>query len=298
MSMKPFTYLAPIAPFEYLRPNTLDEAVETLDIYGDRAKLLAGGTDLTILLKDRAIKPEVIIDISRLRKELAGITVKDNKLMIGALTTFTELERDANVKLFAQALSEGASLVGTYQIRNLGTIGGNLANASPSADSGPPLIALSGLIHIRCQHGERSIPVEHLFMDVKKTVLSPNDIITGVELPANEKVSSRYVRAQKRNENALSIVSVAVASQIEGNRFGASRVSLGSAAPTPILCESSSERLSGSLVCSETFEVVARFARDECVPSKRALRAGPEYRRHLVYVLTKRAIQEVSGIAR
>ena len=296
--MKPFTYLAPIAPFEYVVPGSVEEAVQALDSWGNRAKLIAGGTDLTILLKDRVVKPEAVVDISRLRKELAGITLKDGKLMIGALTTFTELEKDSRVVRYAQALSEAASHVGTYQIRNLGTIAGNLANASPSADSAPPLIALSAQLSVRSMNGERKIAVEDIFTGAKTTVLSTTDLITHIEIPAKEKMSNCWMSARKRNENALSIASVAVASEISEGKYGASRISLGSAAPTPILAKRSSAKLSGSVVSPETIEAVALEAKEECQPSKRALRAGVEYRRHLVYVLTKRAIQRLSNTVR
>ena len=296
--MKPFTYLAPIAPFEYVVPGSVEEAVQALDSWGDRAKLIAGGTDLTILLKDRVVRPEAVVDISRLRNELAGITLKDGKLMIGALTTFTELEKDSRVVRYAQALSEAASHVGTYQIRNLGTIAGNLANASPSADSAPPLIALSAQLSVRSMNGERKIAVEDIFTGAKTTVLSTTDLITHIEIPAKEKMSNCWMSARKRNENALSIASVAVASEISEGKYGASRISLGSAAPTPILAKRSSAKLAGSVVSPETIEAVALEAKEECQPSKRALRAGVEYRRHLVYVLTKRAIQRLSNTVR
>ncbi len=295
MNMKPFTYMAPIAPFEYQCVTSVDEAVRALSNYGDNAKLIAGGTDLTILLKDRIVKPEVVVDISHLQKELAGVTIKDGKLRIGALTTFTELERDPQVRRYARALSDAASHVGTCQIRNLGTLGGNLANASPSADSAPPLIALSAHVYARSRKGERKIAVENLFSGVKKTTLNPNELITHVELPANERISNCWLAARKRNENALSIVSVAVASEIRDEKFGATRISLGSAAPTPILAKESSARLTGKSITAETVEAAAVAARDECMPSRRALRAGIEYRRHLVYVLTKRAIQQISN---
>ena len=296
--MKPFTYLAPIAPFEYVVPGSVEEAVQALDSWGNRAKLIAGGTDLTILLKDRVVRPEAVVDISRLRKELAGITLKDGKLMIGALTTFTELEKDSRVVRYAQALSEAASNVGTCQIRNLGTIAGNLANASPSADSAPPLIALSAQLSVRSRNGERKMAVEDIFTGVKTTVLSAADLITHIEIPVKEKMSNCWMSARKRNENALSIASVAVASEISEGKYGASRISMGSAAPTPILAKRSSAKLAGSVVSPETIEAVALEAKEVCQPSKRALRAGVEYRRHLVYVLTKRAIQRLSSTVR
>ena len=122
--------------------------LDALSQYGSKAKLIAGGTDLTIALKERFIHPEVVIDLNHLRSNLSGIEVTKTSLKIGAMTTYTELERDSNVQRYAKALTEAASQVGTFQIRNLGTMGANLANGSPAADTAPPLIALSAKVNL------------------------------------------------------------------------------------------------------------------------------------------------------
>jgi len=290
--MKSFQYLAPIAPFDYLRPNNLDELCDALSQYGAKAKLLAGGTDLTIALKQRLIQPEVLIDLNRVRKELTGIDVSKSSLIIGAMTTYTELEGNQAVVRYARALSEAASQVGTYQIRNLGTVGANLANGSPAADTAPPLIVLRAKVHLRNKHGTREMPVEDFITGVKKTAIHPDEIITSVELPISEGVSSYWMRSAKRNENVISVVSVAVASEIRSNRFGESRIALGAVAPTPILATESSSELSGSPVDQSTIEAVSKLAAKESKPIS-DVRASADYRRHLVYVLTKRTINKI-----
>lgn len=295
--MKAFQYLAPIAPFEYLIPNSMDELFKALGRYGSKAKLIAGGTDLTIALKERLIHPEVVIDLNHLRANLSGIEATKTSLKIGSMTTYSELERDPNVQRYARALSEAASQVGTHQIRNLGTIGANLANGSPAADAAPPLIALSTNVNLQSKLGIRKMPVEEFFTGVKKTAIQPDEIITSVEIPLNTRVSSYWMRAARRNENVISIVSVAVASEIQGNSFGVSRISLGAVAPTPILAKKSSAKLTGRLVTEETIEEVSNLAKDESKPIT-DVRAGAEYRRHLVYVLTKRTIRKVVSLAR
>jgi aerobic carbon-monoxide dehydrogenase medium subunit len=291
--LKAFQYLAPIFPFEYVTPRSTKELLRALDSYGVKAKLLAGGTDLTIALKQHVVKPEAIIDLSHLRKELSGIAISSGVLRIGAMTTYTEIESDVYVMRFARALGLAASQIGTPQIRNLGTIGGNLANGSPAADTAPPLIALSAEVKLRSKHGERTVPVEEFFAGVKKTRLMPNEIVSSVDIPARENFSSHWVRVANRNENVLSIVSVAVASEVLGDRFGEARISLGAVAPTPILAEKSSSALSGRQIDEETIERAATEAMKECSPIS-DVRAGAEYRRQMVYVLTKRAIQEVA----
>jgi carbon-monoxide dehydrogenase medium subunit len=295
--MKAFQYLAPIAPFDYVMPDRMDELLDALAQYGSKAKLIAGGTDLTIALKERLVNPEVIIDLNHLRPSLSMIEVTKTSLKIGSMMTYTQLEADPNIKRYATALSEAASQVGTYQIRNLGTIGANLANGSPAADTAPPLIVLSATINLQSKHGRRKLPVEEFFTGVKKTALRPDELITDIEVPLNSNISSQWMRTAKRNENAISVVSVAVASEIHANSFGTSRISLGAVAPTPILAKESSSRLTGSSITEETIETVSKLAIEESRPIS-DVRAGAEYRRHMVYVLTKRTIRNVAGLAR
>ena len=290
--MKAFQYLAPIAPFEYAVPRNTAELTAILDSYGDRAKLLAGGTDLTIALKQRSIKPDVIIDLSRLRSLLSGTTVSDTSLQIGAMTTLTQLEGDISIRRYARALSIAASQMGTYQVRNLGTLGGNLVNGSPAADTAPPLIALSARVTLQSSHDERTVPVEDFFTGVKKTKILPNEFLRSVEIPIKKRVSSHWMRVANRNQNVLSVVSVAVASEILGDDFGESRISLGAVAPTPILAREASSIMNRKVMNEETAEAVAVAARSECRPIS-DVRASAEYRRSMVYVLTKRTIDEI-----
>ena len=292
--MKSFQYLAPIAPFDYVVPTDMTKLLNILHDYGSDAKIISGGTDLTIALKQRLIKPKIIVDLNHVRGELSGITVEDDSLKIGATTTYTEIERDQHINSHAQALSQAASQVGTFQIRNLGTIGANLANGSPAADSAPPLIALSAKIKLLSKQGERTIPIENFFTGVKKTVLRPDEIITAIEIPIKNKTSSSWMRFAKRNENVISVVSVAVACEINNGAFGESRISLGAVAPTPILAKESSSKLAGKTINSETIEAAATAAKNECKPIS-DVRGSAEYRRHLIYVLTKRTISQAAN---
>lgn len=297
ITVKAFQYLAPITAFDYFKPANIDELLNTLSQYSSEAKLIAGGTDLTIALKERLIKPKVIIDLNHLRSKLSGVEVTKTSLKIGSMTTYTELEQDFNVQRYARALSEAASQVGTFQIRNLGTIGGNLSNGSPAADTAPPLIVLSAKVNLKSKQGEREIPVEDFMTGVKKTALQPGEIMTDIQIPLNNRVFSHWMRTAKRNENVISVVSVAVASEIQGDRFGASKISLGAVAPTPILAKKSSSKLTGSPINEETIEEVSNLAKDESKPIT-DVRASSEYRRHLVYILTKRSIRKIISRAR
>jgi len=295
--MKSFQYLAPIAPFNYMRPSNLSELLDALSEYGSKAKLLAGGTDLTIALKERMINPQVIIDLNRVRTELTGVKELKDSIQIGAMTTYTELETNPTIIRYARALSEAASQVGTYQIRNLGTIAANLANGSPAADTAPPLIVLNGKVHLESKQEQRDMSVEEFITGVKKTAIRSDEIITSIEIPTKDNVSSYWMRSAKRNENVISVVSVAVASEIQSNRFGESRIALGAVAPTPILAKESSAKLSGSQIDPETVETVSKLAAKESKPIS-DVRASADYRRHLIYVLTKRTINKIVTLSR
>ncbi|HUH82366.1 MAG TPA: xanthine dehydrogenase family protein subunit M [Nitrososphaerales archaeon] len=286
--MRPFQYLAPIPAFEYVVPRTLPELFDALG-HGKGLQVIAGGTDLTIALKERIVTPRTVIDLGQLRRELGGIEMGEGTLQIGALATFSQIESSPHVSRYANALGQAAANVGTLQIRSIATLGGNLATASPAADSAPPLIALGATAALLSGSGRRTLPVQGVFTGPKRNGLQPGEIISSVEIPANEEVWSAWMRAAVRNENALSTVSVAVASSIAGGRFGPSRVALGAVAPTPILAERASAAMTGSEATSEQAGRVAALAAEDARPIS-DIRASAGYRKRLVSVLTRRLI--------
>ena len=287
--MRPFQYLAPFPSFRYLAPKSVGELLDSLEVGGEGSVVIAGGTDLMMALKERTTTPDAVIDISRLGRELGGIRKGGGALRIGALTTFAEIEASQLVDRFAEALKTAAANVGTLQIRNLATIGGNLATASPAGDSAPPLIALGACVKILSRSGERTVPVESFFRGVKKNALLRGEVVAEVALPAREGVSSAWARGAVRNENALSTVSVAVSASIANGRFGESRVALGAVAPTPMLAEKSSKLMTEGDATAEKAEEVAALAAEEARPIT-DIRASAAYRKRLVFVLTRRLI--------
>ena len=289
--MKSFQYLAPIPHFGYLAPGTLPELFEALSDHGKELQIIAGGTDLMIALKERTATPEVVVDLGRLRKELGGIAVGGGALRIGALATFAQIEASPFVARYAEALRQAAANVGTLQIRSIATLGGNLATASPAADSAPPLIALEATVTLLSRNGQRRLPAQDVFSAPKKNGLRAGEIISSVEIPAKE-VRSAWTRAAVRKENVLSTVSVALASTVQDGRFGASRVALGAVAPTPILAETASRAMTGSEAVPEAADRVASLAADDSRPIS-DIRASAHYRKHLVYVLTRRLVLQV-----
>ena len=290
--MKTFQYLAPIPAFEYVAPRTLSELFEILDGHGKEIQVIAGGTDLIIALKERAVAPEIVVDLGRLRNELGGVSVEDGVLRIGALATFSQIESSPFVARYANALRQAAANVGTLQIRSIATLGGNLATASPAADSAPPLIALGATVTLLSGSGQRSLPAQSVFAGPKRNGLRPGEIVSSVEIPANEEIRSAWTRSAVRNENVLSTVSVAVALAVKDGRFGPSRVALGAVAPTPILAEKATAAITGSEATEDQVKRVAVLAAEDARPIS-DIRASAHYRKRLVFVLTKRLILQI-----
>ena len=245
-----------------------------------------------IALKERLVVPQIVVDLVRLRKQLGGIAVEGEMLRIGALATFYQMESNPFVARYANSLCQAAANVGTLQIRSVATLGGNLATASPAADSAPPLIALGATATLLSRSGERKLPVQSVFTGPKRNGLRPGEIVSSVEIPANEEVRSVWMRAAVRNENALSTVSVAVASTIANGKFGQSRVALGAVAPTPILAEKASAAMTGSDATSDQAGRVAALAAEDSKPVS-DIRASAHYRKRLVSVLTRRLILQM-----
>jgi CO/xanthine dehydrogenase FAD-binding subunit len=211
---------------------------------------------------------------------------------VGALATFSQIESSPFVARYANALLQAAANVGTLQIRSIATLGGNLATASPAADSAPPLIALGATVTLTSGSGQRTLPVQSVFAGPKRNGLRAGEIVSSVEIPAKEEVRSAWTRSAVRNENALSTVSVAVASAIQDGRFGPSRVALGAVAPTPILAERACEAMEGSEATADQAEMVAALAAEDARPIS-DIRASALYRKRLVRVLTKRLIMQI-----
>jgi carbon-monoxide dehydrogenase medium subunit len=289
--VRPFTCLAPLPEFEYLVPETLQELLRMLDEYNERAKIIAGGTDLTILLKDRAIKPEFIIDISRLKKELGYIREVGSNIEVGSLTTHSEISESELLMRKAECLVEACSTLGTWQVRNLGTIGGNLVNASPAADTAPPLLVLNASITLKSLKNERILKLEEFFKGVKQTVIKPNEVLEKIFFKPldKDKYASTWMRIGRRNANSISVVSVANVIKIEDYFFEDVRIALGAVAPTPIIAREASNFLKGKRVNIDNIEKAAEIAASEARPIS-DIRASEWYRREMIKVLTKRSI--------
>ncbi|HEY66424.1 MAG TPA: xanthine dehydrogenase family protein subunit M [Caldilineae bacterium] len=275
--------------FAYEVPQSLSEATQILRHWGPEARALAGGTDLLVQIKEGGWVPACLVSLRRL-DELKGIRPGEDGLWIGARTTMAELTAASALRPYA-ALREGAGIIGSAQIRNVATIGGNLCNAAPSADTAPGLIVL-GAEAIIADGGQRTVKVEDLFVGPGQTILQPGELLTGLRIPAlPPRSGSAYLRHTPRAWMDIAVVGVASYIQLdEAGRCVDVRIALGAVAPTPIRAPQAEAILRGEVPTDQAIEAAAQQAMKEARPIS-DVRGSADYRRHLVSVLTRRTLQ-------
>lgn len=275
---------------KFLYPTSIDDLVNILAEHGPDAKIIAGGTDLFLLIKSGVLQPKVIVDITKI-EELNYIKKDKDVIRIGALTTFTDVIESELLQSEVPLLVDAAKTVAAPQIRNVATIAGNLVNASPAADSALPLIALKATLKLRSTEGVRQIPVENFFVFVKKTILKPNEFLEEIIIPRHQNIAGTFIKLGKRNALVLSIVSVAVALRLQNGQINYAGIGLGSVAPTPLRAKKAESLLMNQKPTPDLIENVAITARDEASPISDN-RGSAEYRKAMIYELTKVAIED------
>lgn len=288
------TFYRRLPRFDYIVPETLDEALKTLNKYKDAAKLLAGGTDLVLQMKKREIKiPEYVIDLKSI-SGLGHISCEAEGLKIGALTTISAIEQSPEVHREFPILTQAASLMASPQIRNRATFVGNICNAAASADSAPSLLVLSASVKIRSARKERIIPMEKFFTGPGTTVLKSNEIVAGISVPKQlPGTRGVYLKLSPRHSMDLAVVGVAASGICRNGLCEDVRIALGAVAPTPIRVAGAEAILKGRKISPELIDKAAQSAVNECSPRKNSYRATPEYRRDMVYVMTRRALNQI-----
>ena len=272
--------------FEYFEPASLPEACALLARYQGRAQPLAGGTDLLVELKEQLRRADCVVNI----KKIPGIDRlafdAHDGLHIGALVTAREVELAAFTGEHYASLVQAARELGSIQVRNRATIIGNVCRASPSADTLPPLIADGAEITVHGPSGHRSLPLEEFFTGPGKTVLRHDELATAIRVPAPAPRTRKiYIKHGRRKAMELATVGVAVtASPKEG------RIVLGAVAPTPIRARNAEAMLRGQVLEPALIERAARAAMEESRPISN-VRASADYRREMVAVLTRRALE-------
>src|SRR5712691_3549709 len=276
--------------FDLATPGSLDECLKLLAAREGETKLLAGGTDLLPQMKNGLTKPARVIDLSGVA-ELRVLAADDGRgFRVGAAVTARQLERDARVKATYPALAESGALVGSIQVRNLATVGGNLCNAAPSADMAPPLIALEAEAVIAGPKGRRRVPLASFFEGVRKTVLGPDELLIELVVPApGPRSGGHYLRHTPRRELDIAVVGVASQITLSNGVCGKARISLASVAPTPVRATAAERVLEGQPLTEERIEEAAKLAVEAARPISDQ-RGSAEFRKHLVRVLTQRTL--------
>lgn len=274
--------------FAYERPATLAEALALLEAHGPAARLLAGGTDLIIRLRDGSARPSVVIDVKRIAELDPVIREVDGRLVIGARTVMTDIAADPGVRRHFLALAEAAAVVGSVQIRNRATLAGNICNASPAADTAPPLLVYDATVVAAGPRGPRRIPIDDFFLKSGVTTLAPGEIVTAVEIPVPAvPAGAAHERRTRRRGHDLASVTLSVA--VDGS--GTTRLAYGSVGPRPVLFVDETGVLADPAASAEAKAQVLERAFADASPSPRSMRASPEYRLAMLRVLGARAIR-------
>jgi len=276
--------------FDLATPNSLDECLKLLAERGPETKLVAGGTDLLVQMKNGLLKPARVIDLSGIA-DLRILAPDDGRgLRVGAAVTARRLELDATVRARYAALGESGALVGSVQVRNLATVGGNICNAAPSADMAPPLVALEAEAVIAGPSGRRRVPVASFFTGVRRTVLGPDELLLEFAVPApGPRSGGSYLRHTPRRELDIAVVGVASQVTLTDGVCAKARIALAAVAPTPVRATAAEQSLEGQRLTPERIEQAAALAVEAARPISDQ-RGSAEYRRHLVRVLTRRTL--------
>ena len=285
-------FIRRLPSFEYHAPASIQEALECLSQCAGKAKVLAGGTDLLVSMKKREQVPEHLINLKGIEGLNAIRYDEKQGLAIGGLATVGDIERSHIVKEKFTALWDVVNVMAAPQVRNLGTIGGNLCSAVPSADTAPPLIALGASVRLLGAKGERSVPVESFFKGPGESVLKADEILVEVLVPnPPENSGGAYFKLMRRNAMDLALVGAAVFLRINKDKkvCQEARIALGAVAPTPMRARKAEQVLVGRAVKEESAKEAGNAARLEAKPIS-DIRASEAYRRDMVGVLTKRAI--------
>lgn len=277
--------------FEYFAPDTLEEACKLLHDLGPAAKVMAGGTDLVPPMKDKVLKIDYCIDLKRIQ-ELEYLNYDEEGLKIGCLTKLFDIQTSALVHQVNPSIAASAKFIASTQVRNKGTMVGNICNASPSCDTAPILIAQNAKVLVQGYDHSREILVRDLFKGVKRTVLFYDEIVTGIVVPplaADE--CAAYTPLTVRQAMDLCIAGVAAWLKMDGNVCVDARLALGAVAPTPVRAYSAEKVIIGKELTDEIIAAAGVAAMRDCKPVS-DVRASAEYRHEMIRVFTKRAIRK------
>jgi len=272
--------------FEYVKPKDMDEALHVFSLYREKARALAGGTDLVMHLKENIARPEVVVDLKAL-DELAVFEMKGSTLRIGALVTFSDLINSPVVKSRFPVLWEASLTVASVGVRNRATLAGNICSAVPSADSAPALAVYCAEVLVRGIKGERRIPIGAWFTGPKKTALNPEEIVTAVELELPGKKSAGcYMKLARYEGEDLAQGGVAVLVSSDDTY----RVAVCALGPAPSRCPGTEAALNGNKLGEKTLARAKEAILKEVSPIT-DIRSSKEYRLHMTQIMLGRALE-------
>jgi CO/xanthine dehydrogenase FAD-binding subunit len=276
--------------FELVLPESVDDCLKLLAQRGPEAKVLAGGTDLLPQLKNGLLKPPCVIDLSGVAALRVLGAANGQGLRVGSAVTARTLEQDRAVRARYPAIAESGALVGSVQVRNLATVGGNLCNAAPSADMAPPFIALDAEAVIVGPRGQRRVPLTSFFTGVRRTMLEPGELLLELAVPdPGPHSGGTYVRHTPRRELDIAVVGVASQLTLANGVCTKARIALAAVAPVPLRAKAAEQWLEGQRPTPERIARAAELAVDVARPISDQ-RGSADYRRHLVKVLTRRTL--------
>ena len=278
--------------FDYIRPGTMDDAIAALQA-NDEPYLLAGGTDLLIGMKTRAVQPKCLIDLKGI-PDLDGIEYDDG-FKLGALTTVRDVEVSLLIREKIPALSEAAGTLGSIQIRNRATIGGNLCHGSPAADMAAILLAMNCEVKIATGNGARTIGLDQFFIAPNRTALQPNEILGQLIIPKEiEQFKGIYLKHGPRKAMDIGMVNIAILLDADAGSGLCNQImiALGAVAPRPIRAKKAEALLNGNKLKPETIQKAAEAAAGEATPIT-DFRASAGYRKDLVENLVARGIHQI-----
>ncbi len=282
--------------FDLVRPRSLNEALQVLAVGSPDVLPIAGGTNLTVDMRSGRYEPRVVVDIEKL-PELKGIRRENGQVCIGGGVTIAELLKDRLIAETAPGLKAACAVFANPLIRNRATVGGNLVDGSPAADTAPSLLALDAEIELTSQDGRRRLPLDEFFIYVRKTARQPNEVVTALRwaVPAPGSGCAFY-KLGLRKADAISVVSVAVVLEVQAGVCQKARIALGSVAPRPLRAKSAEQLLTGKPLTRALFEEAAAIAGETISPIS-DLRASADYRRLTTIALTRRMLEKAAELA-
>lgn len=285
--------MMPTGFWDLEKPGSLSEALSILHRLGERAKPLAGGTDLLLQLRRRKLSADHLVSLQRIGG-LDSITRIERDLHLGALVTMDQMTKSGHVGIVSPSLAMAAGHLGSRQIRSVATVGGNLCNGSPSAETAPVLLVHDASVTVASLAGTETIPINAFFYGPGQTALHPGQIVTGLVVPSLPSgARSTYVRYSLRRGMDTPVVNMGLALLVDGNgRIEEARIALGAVGPTPLRAHGAEKTLCGNIASTKLIQECAEVACLEARPIS-DVRASAAYRLHLVKILLIRALSEL-----